>query len=429
MTNNLRKPNIQQVGLKQVDEALQVMVNNDNANLPYVGIQPKVWECTWYNVPDPTKAGVGYNAGDSVWMNTEDVDQFVSMRLDKIISYIQNNSLLRNEYESVKNDQSLLFQLCKDIATGAKSGNAMNYPLYFLGDLKDKAQIRVSKCDKNLALPSDDEYWEDFFKSNNKEEFSQQLLLCADAMCKTYLEQHLKEYHLSGVFQHWASQNDDQAMAFEDFYALQDMSNIDKLQEYSPTQGYTDEGIDYIVAYHQKQFANGECVKWFRVWNSGLVEHGGIVDTRHASECGDQLAYEIDNQAQCYKVNLAWKDSTCQAPAFLSPTTTVGFYFEDNKLDFQKKLVDGKSQLLSIQEYSKHVSDDNRYVVSVTPFNDSTTPYQDMVIDVKTGTKRYETNDIVDMKNNSFCIVLSPNVHKYSYYATGFAKNSQHNYK
>ena len=55
--------------------------------------------------------------------------------------------------------------------SGKVSGNAKGLPLFYIGDVTQKVQIRVSKVDHNDKLPNDDSAWKDFFVNNDESRF------------------------------------------------------------------------------------------------------------------------------------------------------------------------------------------------------------------------------------------------------------------
>ena len=96
-------------------------------------------------------------------------------------------------------------------------------------------------------------------------------------------------------------------------------------------------------------------MKWFRVWNSGKLEHGGIVkaDAAMASKMGDSLAYGSTH----YKVNLAWSDNDVKAPSYTYSIAADSFYYESDYIDI------GDKQKRKIEDVSKLLDEGSRYTV------------------------------------------------------------------
>ena len=68
-------------------------------------------------------------------------------------------------------NEAQIEQLCRDVVTGKESGNSDGLPLFYLGDVTKKVQIRVSKHDGNVKKPDNNEWWEDFFVNNDESKF------------------------------------------------------------------------------------------------------------------------------------------------------------------------------------------------------------------------------------------------------------------
>jgi hypothetical protein len=54
-----------------------------------------------------------------------------------------------------------------------------NKEIYYLGNLLDKVQIRISLSDNNDKLPTDDNYWTDFFDETYNESYYRNQILSA----------------------------------------------------------------------------------------------------------------------------------------------------------------------------------------------------------------------------------------------------------
>lgn len=66
-----------------MNTALGKLVKNDLALNPYNFGIPLLWECKWYNNP----AVKGYSKGSAVWLNTEDVEEFIKQKHEVIYNY------------------------------------------------------------------------------------------------------------------------------------------------------------------------------------------------------------------------------------------------------------------------------------------------------------------------------------------------------
>ena len=428
MAINLIRPVASYVDKEQLDGVMETMLANDGKLLPQTSIAPKVWKCSWYNIPLNTemrKRTYCYQPGDAVWLNTEDLDQFVQYNYDYIESVVQANSTLRYKYMETEGDKSAITELFKKVVTGEVTGNSEGLPLFYIGDSTARTRIRVSLSANNDKLPTDDAYWKDFFVDN---EANAQLSILdySDTLCERYMDAHLKEYHLSGVGMAWYDQDKQVQYQLSDMCLHNTLSNLTGEQQYVSSKELTvNKGFDWVVKYFHRRFGSSGTCKWFRVWNSGLVEHGGVVNASDIPDgTGDSLVYEgKDGSATCYRVRLNWMSNGLQAPSFKYGTSAGGFYSNDTQFD----LGDGFS--IALDAIGKSVNGQNRYTVQVTP-GSAAVPYSQMrPTDNKRCGYYYATKEIVSMKNDSFCFVLTPGCDTYSYYAAGFSPNSQQVYR
>lgn len=414
-------PTIAAVNNQELNNALKAMIANDSKLVLTDGISPKVWTCTWYNDPTSRRKQKLYKKNDAVWVNTEDPDMFVKNHIPYIRNVVLNNSQLRAEYQRVEGDSAEEFQLFKKVAVGEITGNSDGLPLFYFGNLKDKVKIKISLADENDELPTDtSSKWKDFFKNQDKSEFKNALEDFFQETLSATLNQHLAEYHLSGLTESWIEQYG-APKTLEDFYLLKNLSNVGLFQEYNGSPGEDDKGLDYVLHFYKRSYPTADSVvcKWFKVWKSGYLEHGGIVKPSAASIMEDSLAYGD----QFYKVNLNWTSSgSSKAPAYRYPIRSDGFYIEAEKIDL------GGTSSFELEQLGYNVDSMNRYCVQVTPImnQDDKTPYQTMHPSSPIANGAYYlAKDIVSITNSSFCFLLDPDVTYYSYYTSGFASNVQ----
>lgn len=419
MGTRLAHPSLDKISIEAIDEAIEAMIANDNKVIPAYGVTPKIWRCKWYN---GAKRNL-YKQGDAVWINTEDLDEFTTSNKSFIIETIKNNSTLRNIYKRLDGDEGQIYDLCKDVVTGAVTGNSEGLPLYYIGELTSKTQIRVSLSDDNDKLPTDNAYWKDFFVNNDESKFQLSIMNRTAELCEQYLSSHMVNYHLSGIYSYWLS-SEGMPCDLETFYLKNDMSNLEHAYEYNDDSGAKQSGIDYVLYFTDKKFT-GNCYKWFRIWSSGLLEHGGIVDTRYATQLGDRLTMNgKDDVATHYQVNLNWESPIGTSPTYKYSRDATGFCFDGNTIDV------GDSNKLQIDSIGKQISQENHYVVQVTPITNGITPYQHLnPIDNKNQTYYYMSKDVDTMTNTSFRFLINKEATTYSYYVKGFVRNIQQGYK
>lgn len=181
-----------------VNQVIRRLVEND---MSFFGtsVQPGIWERRWYN--DRGNKSLYYKKGDAVWINTEQAEEFILAHVADIDMYIQGNPAARYEFMSLSaaEDASGMYRLRRDIALGLNDFKSAG-EIYYLGNLVDEVQIRVSLSDDNDRPPTDNAYWKDFFdKSYNEAFYTNQILSSADEQLSAVYGKHLSEYHLTGV--------------------------------------------------------------------------------------------------------------------------------------------------------------------------------------------------------------------------------------
>ena len=104
------------------------MVNNDKKLFPNTGYAPKIWECTWYNSPVNSYSveTYGYHKGDAVWINTEDLDEFVKHNAEHIREVIAGNSKFKIAFESISGNEKNETEFLKKVVVGDIVGSSTN---------------------------------------------------------------------------------------------------------------------------------------------------------------------------------------------------------------------------------------------------------------------------------------------------------------
>lgn len=421
--SNVKNTKVDLVDKSELDRAAGVMVMNDNNLLPQSGIKPSIWCCKWYNavLTPRNKSSYCYNKGDMVWLNTEDLEEFARNNKDYICSVAQKNGTLAPLLTKAQSGSSTeLLNFLMKVVSGKITGNADKLPLYCLGDISQKTKIRVSLSSENDHLPTDDAWWRDFFVDTSDTRFSNELEDVFRKLLSNYIKTHLEQYHLSGIQDWWREQNDGKTQQLSSLYLLKDFSNASNYQEYSPAPGTTDSGFDYVVYYHHKTYdaVDNKICKWFRVWKSGFLEHGGIVknDEDAAKSIGDSFEYG----ANCYQVNLNWYyNGSSIAPVYQYATALTGFYYEDFDLEF------GDGETYAQELVGTQLDPESRYTVQVTPILDtSAQPYATLHTSSKNA-MWYLSREVNTICNSSFRFVLDSDIKYYSYKVNGFSPNAQ----
>ena len=137
--------------------------------------------------------------------------------------------------------------------------------LYYFGDLKDQTQIRISLSANNKELPTNDEWWADAFRLSSVEDYQDIMLSSEQESLQAQLSLHLENFHLTSYSFNQISNE----------YLLSDFSNV-KYKQTVTTHSVKSRdpetvGFDKIVLFKRSG------TRWFRLWTSGLLEHGGII--------------------------------------------------------------------------------------------------------------------------------------------------------
>lgn len=133
--------------------------------------------------------------------------------------------------------------------------------------------------------------------------------------------------------------------------------------------------------------------KWFREWNSGYLEHGGVVDILSAQ---DLLSVRLD-----------WTYGNVVAPVYDYPDTNTDSFYG------LYKVYDDVSSDVSVYNSYKNLGPNDRYVVELTPLSGR-------YADVESG--RHMSIEATQFRNDSFGVKIPKNntVTKLQYYVSGY---------
>jgi len=141
-----------------------------------------------------------YKKGDAVWINTENPTQFAIANQVYIRAVCESNSELARQLQlALAGSTSEQIEFYRKVAVGEITASMSGLPLYYLGNPKQPAQIRVSLVDNNDTLPTNDDCWKDFFVSEDTSKFKNAILSCFREQLGEFLQTHMDEYHLSGI--------------------------------------------------------------------------------------------------------------------------------------------------------------------------------------------------------------------------------------
>lgn len=83
--------------------------------------------------------------------------------------------------------------ICKQLVNGTYDNG--KGPMFFLGDVSRRAQIRVSLSDDNMAYPDNDKYWADYFYSYTIDDIKGTILSAFDFEMSSVISAHVDGYH------------------------------------------------------------------------------------------------------------------------------------------------------------------------------------------------------------------------------------------
>lgn len=439
------------------------LAENDASILPVNDYIPKIWENKWFN--DNTIAG--YSKGDVVWKYTMTSADFLVNYNQLIYDYASNNSLLcgyfkydRGEYDTT--EQEILRYLNVISGYGVaepkldasgnishdSSGNVITYwdqklPMLFdYGPLNTSTspaiQIYVSLLDNNKEFLSNSQAWTNIVLSDDNA-FNSYI----STEISILMEDHIKNYHLDGI-----KTNEE----FSNILLKRDFSNFDVSALYNAQRMHdhdkyiNDQGFDYVKEFKKSNIStsldgNYKLYKWCRLWNSGHLEHGGIIEIPKYRTLSSP-------EASCYviSVDFTWANSD---RLYYDYSVSDDFYGNTtNNLYFANGV--------QIENYklSSALKINNRYTISLTPiqftiddFNKidnlltlksedtitSTSYPQNSNNDLNKTYVNFETHSIT---NKSFCITRSRtddlcdnNTIRYiQYYVSGYRTSVERSY-
>lgn len=455
-----------------LSKAFTALFDNDNELMTNSDYIPNVWECKWFNdsvIP-------GYSKGYTVWVNGlyQNDYEFLTVYGEKLYNYIKNNdqifgsniyfkyswkdSLENREKYYYTNDQlKEISSLYIDVAYGRYTlqidTNTQKHfqAIFNIGTTgtHNNTVIYVSLKDNN----QDDLSADSWRKINIETEFSDYV----DLQINNIFEEHVDAYHNN--LDPNANETDLKSkyvMKDLDGFSLSNIQNQNLVQTH--TQYINSEGFDivnkYIVKYDDDISSATMPVKlnrWFRLWNSGYLEHGGIIkcDSTDVSNYLYTVDFDWEYEdedgtilsAPIYNYDRIDEDYIFELSGQITSTKDMTFYSETNNiyLNYTKDL-----SILYTNDDHLDIDRDSRYTITLTPYRFN----ENMKIDIDnlstTISSIYGNNKLLDdsiivnevhhIYNKSFSFtdnnlgLTEGNKDKptkyYCYYCTGFvAKN------
>ena len=374
--------------------SLQKLAENDTAILPPNDYIPKIWENRWYN--DDTIAG--YSKGDLVWKWTMDNDSFIANFAGLIQDYASKNQRLsayfkqppsswsteKAKYQNIISGYSenagttdhpdykqifpMLFDYCWNYSTG-KYDNPARYTSPSQKPPSDthRVEIYISLVDNNKSLLSDTTSWKNVTIRTAAEQRSY-----LSNEISSMFNQHIKDYHLGGV----KTADEFESLLLKKNFANFNIDNVYNANRVKSHDAYVNsQGFDYVTKFGKKSYItdvkpntagtevrSSLIYRWYRLWNSGYLEHGGTIEFPKSSE---QTTSQVSDYT--FQVDLNWEQSPgISAPVYDYPETNAPYY--ENAFDqmyFAKTGVDTIE--VSVDTRLKRLGYQKRYAVSLTP--------------------------------------------------------------
>ena len=374
--------------------SLQKLAENDTAILPPNDYIPKIWENRWYN--DDTIAG--YSKGDLVWKWTMDNDSFIANFAGLIQDYANNNQRLsayfkqppsgwsteKAKYQNIISGYSenagttdhpeykqifpMLFDHCWNYSTGKYDPPARyTSPSQKPPSDTHRVEIYISLVDNNKSLLSDTTSWKNVTIRTAAEQRSY-----LSNEISSMFNQHIKDYHLGGV----KTADEFESLLLKKNFANFNIDNVYNANRVKSHDAYVNsQGFDYVTKFGKKSYitdvkpntagtevSSSLIYRWYRLWNSGYLEHGGTIEFPKSSE---QKTSQVSDYT--FQVDLNWEQSPgISAPAYDYPETNASYY--ENAFDQMYFAKTGVNTIeVSIDTKLKRLGYQKRYAVSLTP--------------------------------------------------------------
>lgn len=246
-----------EVEVAALNEVLSKLLMNDKMLVPVDSIKPSIWIARWTNGED------AYNKGDAVWVNAECVDDFVDAKEGLVKIYLKQDKRYEGRINAAEEngDRQALLEILRE---GVSEND-----IFYIGDITQPVQIKICKRDGTKQPPSNSAYWEDFWVTSNESKCRDYILDQTTSYLTKRFNSHVHNYHLSG----WTQSNFSNWLDKE----MESIPYDDHYHYYSHRSKSFYDGFDFVKKSETRLFGSG-IVKWFRWWNSGFLEQGGVID-------------------------------------------------------------------------------------------------------------------------------------------------------
>lgn len=297
-----------------------------------------------------------------------------------------------------------------------------------------KIELYISKVNDNKSYLSDTAAWQSLVLSDENS-----LSAFISAEVDAIFSQHMKDYHFGGnlsrdEIDQVLLKND---MSNFDIDAVQNTINVAQHDQFINSDGF-----DYVVDY-KRSWVSADIIeskatqlyRWYRLWNSGRLEHGGIV------KC-NPLPSSVQKTSDPYIfVNLKWENSN---PVYnYDEVSSQNYGTQYEQLFYGRRQGSTIDQKEIINTGSGYLGK-SRYSISITPtifnqadINHTSFKYNDISCLISCSypettfdgnkNKPYLITEVHHIKNDSFCFTRSDTdtldgskVQFYQYYTIGY---------
>lgn len=357
---------------RTINDVFQQLLNNDLEIYGNFEKIPGIWECKWYN-DDRIE---GYAKGDFFWLNTEDLEQFLKTNANKIKEYTDVNPFVKEKLPVYKGGDTVVFDQYVNALTGyiAKDNNSKRLSaLYEIGYLSACTQLIVSQCDNNKYPITDKNHWKKFFIDDEDKIALNSIVLTN--ITKT-LVNHINLYHFGGMEP--TAENKEELKTFinKDF-SLDTLSNLHVLaNNYLNSKQEKSTGLNSVRYYIKcpvirntsAEIKNIAENRWFRLWRSGFLEHGGTLNTNYLF---------VNNDRTKIRIPLQWKYTQYGAKNY--QIKYIGIETQDKRIiadSIENSAIDALSVLFELPESNfsilnsnlSQIYTKNDYMIHITPY-------------------------------------------------------------
>lgn len=371
---------VKDLNTRTLNMSLEKLAYNDTATFPANNYIPKIWENKWYN--DDVIGG--YSKGDVVWKWTMNEQTFLSGFAEVVQKYALDNPMLCGYFKYDPNEFNKEINRYRNIISGYSQtigdGNKTHqyFPMLFdycfdyqngeYNPSLSTIELYISVVDDNKSLLSDTICWKSIIL-RTKDDVNNYV----SGEISSMFASHIKEYHFDGI---------NSISGYDELLLANNLSNFtidnvyNALRVNSHDEFVNQQGVDYVTRFKIMPFttkvvpvstdndisiSSTMLYRWYRLWNSGYLEHGGIVEIP---------AYQTSasTQASCYEhiISLDWDREKEPMSIYNYPTLSTPYYGGSFDMLYFAKLSSEKV-ITPFPSSDSYLGYSKRYCISLTP--------------------------------------------------------------